>query len=102
VNHPLIGEPDICGPEGENSGVGPCPFPKLVSTAWASASTFPRLRQAGGRKRTARAQFRLSPQKDWDANQPAQAGERPGRSSKRSRRNSMLRSPARKVFALPT
>jgi catalase-peroxidase len=45
--------------------------PQLVSTAWASASTFRSSDKRGGADG---ARIRLAPQKDWAANQPAQLG----------------------------
>jgi catalase-peroxidase len=68
ADHPLIGEPDIATLKAKilSSGVT---VPQLVSTAWASASTFRGSDKRGGANG---ARIRLAPQKDWEVNQPAQ------------------------------
>lgn len=68
ATHPLITAEDIAALKKEilSSGVDPT---KLISTAWASASTF-----RGGDKRGGAngARIRLAPQKDWKVNNPPQ------------------------------
>jgi catalase-peroxidase len=68
VNHLLIGEPDIAALKTKILASG-LSVSQLVSTAWASASAFRGSDKRGGANG---ARIRLAPQKDWDANQPAQ------------------------------
>jgi catalase-peroxidase len=68
VNHPLIGEQEIAALKARLLASG-LSIAELVSTAWASASTFRGSDKRGGANG---ARLRLAPQKDWQANQPAQ------------------------------
>jgi catalase-peroxidase len=68
VNFPLVDEKDIAALKATTLASG-LSVSQLVSTAWASASTFRGSDKRGGANG---ARIRLSPQKDWEVNQPKQ------------------------------
>jgi catalase-peroxidase len=68
VNHKLVGDADVAALKRKILASG-LSVSELVSTAWASASTFRGSDKRGGANG---ARVRLAPQKGWEVNQPAQ------------------------------
>ena len=67
VNHPLVDVKDVAALKAQILSAG-ISIADLVSTAWASASSFRSSDRRGGANG---ARIRLAPQKDWEANNPA-------------------------------
>ncbi len=68
VDHPLVDAADVASLKAKILAAG-LSVSELVSTAWASASTYRGSDHRGGANG---ARIRLAPQKDWDANEPEQ------------------------------
>ena len=98
VDHKLIDAKDIAALKAKILASG-LSISQLVSTAWASAATFRGSDKRGGANG---ARIRLSPQKDWEVNQPAQLAKVLETLSTASRRSSTPRRPAARRCRSPT
>ncbi len=90
VDHDLVGDVDIAALKRTLLASG-LSVSQLVSTAWASASTFRGTDKRGGANG---ARIRLAPQKDWEVNEPDELAKVPCSGSSRSSRTSTARSRA--------
>jgi catalase-peroxidase len=97
VDHELIDAQDIADLKGKILASG-LSVSQLVSTAWASASTFRGSDKRGGANG---ARIRLAPQKDWEVNQPAQL-KKVLQTLEGIQKDSTARSPAGRRFRSPT
>lgn len=68
VDHPLVDAADVAALKAKLLATGIAPR-QLVKTAWSSATTFRGTDMRGGANG---ARLRLAPQKDWEANEPAE------------------------------
>ncbi len=82
VNHALVDDKDVAALKAKIIASG-LTVSQLVTTAWASASTFRGSDKRGGANG---ARIRLAPQKDWKVNQPEQLAESPEGARKDSER----------------
>ena len=89
------GEQDIAALKAKILASG-LSIPQLVSTAWASASTFRGTDKRGGANG---ARIRLAPQKDWEVNQPAELA-KVLQTLERIQKDFNARSPAAKKVSL--
>jgi catalase-peroxidase len=96
VDHPLVDEQDVAGLKAEILASG-LTVSQLVSTAWASASTFRGSDKRGGANG---ARIRLAPQKDWAINNPPELA-KVLRTTRRSRPRSTVRRPAERKSRSP-